>query len=97
MRSLGTTLTINVSRLDTNYHWILTFQIFHFYAIDFEEIRIETIQLSLDDIRHLLVGQEDKIDEEKKDEIITKLRKSYMLFLCHLQTANFRTENFRKI
>ena len=76
MRSLGTTLTINVSRLDTNYHWILTIQISHFYALDFEEIRIETIQLSLDDIRHLLVGQEDKIDEEKKDEIITKLRKS---------------------
>ena len=76
MRSSGTTLTINVSRLDTNYNWILTFQIFHFYALDFEEIRIETIQLSLDDIRHLLVGQEDKIDEEKKDEIITKLRKS---------------------
>ena len=74
MRSSGTTLTINVSRQDTHYHWLLTFQIFPFIAPDFEEIRIETIQLSLDDIRHLLVGQEDKIDEEKKDEIITKLR-----------------------
>ena len=35
LRSSGTTLTINVSRLDTHYHWLLTFQIFHFYCTRF--------------------------------------------------------------
>ena len=35
LRSSGTTLTINVSRLDTHYHWPLTFQIFHFYCTRF--------------------------------------------------------------
>ena len=42
---------------------------------DFEEIRMETVQLTLDDIRHLTTGYDD-LSEEKQDEIITKLCKT---------------------
>ena len=36
---------------------------------------METVQLTLDDIRHLTTGYDD-LSEEKQDEIITKLCKT---------------------